>query len=147
MFGFGEQTGCSPHLRARRRRFAAALALLAGLTRSGTWVPVVAELLASSGELILICVVALAADPYDPVVQQLEFTIEPFVEGRPGPHVTAAVEAATAAGAEVEFGPFGSTCEVDDSRMPDIVAAITRAAFEHGATHVSLHVARVDDRP
>jgi hypothetical protein len=89
----------------------------------------------------------VAADPYDPLVQELEFTIEPFVEGHPGPHVTAAVDAATAAGAVVEFGPFGSSCRVDDSRMPDVVAAITRAAFENGATHVALHVARVRDRP
>jgi hypothetical protein len=78
-------------------------------------------------------------------VQQLEFTIEPFVEGRPGPHVTAAVEAATHAGADVEFGPFGSTCQVDDARMPDVVAAITRAAFANGATYVSLHVAQLRD--
>ena len=73
-------------------------------------------------------------------VQQLEFTVEPFVEGRPGPHVQAAVEAATAAGADVEFGPFGSTCRAAAEAMPDIVAAVTRAAFAHGATHVSLHV-------
>jgi hypothetical protein len=76
---------------------------------------------------------------------EVEFTVEPFVEGHPGPHVMAAVEAATAAGAEVEFGPFGSTCRIDDSRMPDVVAAITGAAFANGATHVALHVARVGD--
>ena len=63
----------------------------------------------------------------------------------PGPHVTAAVDAATAAGADVDFGPFGSTCRADDDAMPEIVAAITRAAFANGATHVSLHVARLPD--
>jgi uncharacterized protein YqgV (UPF0045/DUF77 family) len=78
-------------------------------------------------------------------VLEVEFTVEPFVEGQPGPHVTAAVDAATAAGAEVEFGPFGSTCQVDEDQMPDVVAAITRAAFDHGATHVALHVARAGD--
>jgi hypothetical protein len=77
-------------------------------------------------------------------VQQLEFTIEPFVEGQPGPHVTAALEAAAAAGVEVEFGPFGSTCTADDELMPDLVAAITRAAFANGATHVSVHLARLE---
>ena len=46
---------------------------------------------------------------YDPGVQLLEFTVEPFVEGAPGPHVTAAVAAADALGATVEFGPFGTT--------------------------------------
>ena len=71
---------------------------------------------------------------------ELEFTVEPFVEGRPGPHVQAAVEAATAAGAVVEFGPFSSTCRMDADRMPGVVAAVTRAAFAHGATHVSLLV-------
>ena len=30
------------------------------------------------------------------------------------------------------------------SRMPEIVAAISRAAFANGATHLSLHVARVE---
>jgi uncharacterized protein YqgV (UPF0045/DUF77 family) len=80
-------------------------------------------------------------------VQELEFTVEPFVEGRPGPHVTAAIQAATDAGVTVDVGPFGSTCRVDDGGMPGVLAAITRAAFAHGATHVSLHVARVEDPP
>ncbi len=78
-------------------------------------------------------------------MQELEFTVEPFVEGRPGPHVTAAVEAATAAGVEVDFGPFGSSLRADDDVMPGLVAEVARAAFANGATHVSLHLARVDD--
>lgn len=73
-------------------------------------------------------------------MQELEFTVEPFVEGQPGPHVRAAVDAATALGGTVEFGPFGSTCRAPADLMPDIVAAVTRAAFAHGATHISLHV-------
>jgi hypothetical protein len=77
-------------------------------------------------------------------VQELEFTVEPFVEGRPGVHVTAAIDAATGAGAAVDVGPFGSSCRAADEQMPDIVAAVTRAAFAHGATHVSMHVARVE---
>jgi hypothetical protein len=73
-------------------------------------------------------------------VQHLEFTIEPFVEGKPGRHVVAAVEAATDLGADVEFGPFGSSCTVDAALMPDIVAAVVLAAFSNGATHVNLDV-------
>lgn len=73
-------------------------------------------------------------------MQVLEFTIEPFVEGRPGPHVQAAVDAAQATGAEVEFGPFGSSCRASAELMPELVAAVTRAAFAHGATYVSLHI-------
>jgi uncharacterized protein YqgV (UPF0045/DUF77 family) len=78
-------------------------------------------------------------------MQELEFTVEPFVEGHPGPHVTAAVDAATAAGADVEFGPFGSSFQASDEAMPELVAAIARAAFAHGATHVWLHLVRVDE--
>lgn len=74
----------------------------------------------------------------------VEFTIEPFVEGRPGPHVTAAVAAAEARGAEVDVGPFGSSFTVDPAIVGDLVGAVTTAAFEHGATHVSVHIARDD---
>ena len=74
----------------------------------------------------------------------LEFTIDPFVEGHPGPHVTAAVTAAEALGVEVEFGPFGSSCTVDAGRAGDVVSAVVGAAFANGATHVSLHAARME---
>ena len=77
-------------------------------------------------------------------MQELEFTVEPFVEGQPGAHVAAAIQAATDAGADVEVGPFGSSCRAADADMPELVAAITRAAFANGATHLALHVARVD---
>lgn len=72
----------------------------------------------------------------------VEFTIEPFVEGRPGPHVTAAIAAATSSGAEVDVGPFGSSCTVDAAVVGDLVGSVTAAAFANGATHVSVHVAR-----
>jgi uncharacterized protein YqgV (UPF0045/DUF77 family) len=78
-------------------------------------------------------------------VHHLEFTIEPFVEGRPGPHVVAAVEAVHALGVSADFGPFGTSCRCESALMPEVVAAVTRAAFEHGASHLSLHIdARVD---
>jgi uncharacterized protein YqgV (UPF0045/DUF77 family) len=75
-------------------------------------------------------------------VAHVEFTIEPFVEGRPGPHVTAAIDAARAQGGEVDVGPFGSSCSVDLAAVGDLVRAVTDAAFDNGATHVSVHVAR-----
>ena len=62
-------------------------------------------------------------------VLELEFTIEPFVEGHPGPHVLAAVAAVEALGASVDFGPFGSTCRADAVTMPGVVAAIVAEAF------------------
>ena len=76
----------------------------------------------------------------------VEFIVEPFVDGHPGPHVTAAVDAATEAGAQVDFGPFGSTGRVDSESMPAVVAAITRAAFANGATHLTLTISAEDAR-
>jgi hypothetical protein len=73
-------------------------------------------------------------------VLTLEFTIEPFVAGHPGPHVLRAVAAAEALGVTVEFGPFGSSCSVTPERAGEVARAILDAAVAHGATHVSLHV-------
>lgn len=72
----------------------------------------------------------------------VEFTIEPFVEGRPGPHVTAAIAAAEARGLDVEVGPFGSSVVVDLAEVGSVMGAISDAAMANGATHVSVHVAR-----
>jgi uncharacterized protein YqgV (UPF0045/DUF77 family) len=77
-------------------------------------------------------------------VQRVEFTVEPFVEGQPGPHVTAPIEAVRARGFDVEFGPFGSECTTPTAETPAVVAAILEAAFANGATHVTIDVAGVD---
>ena len=73
----------------------------------------------------------------------VEFTIEPFVEGHPGRHVLAAVEAVEALGIEVEFGPFGSTCVIDESLASSVTSAIIATAYAHDATHVVLHTERI----
>lgn len=78
-------------------------------------------------------------------MQQLEFFIEPFMEGQPGPHVRAALDAVAAAGGEVDFGALSSTCVAGDAEMPGIVAALLAAAFEHGASNVRLSIERLDD--
>jgi len=75
-------------------------------------------------------------------VAYVEFTIEPFVEGRPGPHVTAAIEAVEAGGLDVEVGPFGSSVVVDLAEVGGVIGALTDAAMVNGASHVSVHVAR-----
>jgi len=75
----------------------------------------------------------------------LEFTIEPFVEGRPGPHVLSAIEAARAFGYEIEFGPFGSSCNVPAAHAGEVARAVLDAAFANGATHVSLHAERLPE--
>ncbi len=82
---------------------------------------------------------------YHRSVLLLEFTIEPFHEGNPGPHVTAAIEAVTALGVAVEFGPFGSSCTVTQAQLTEVSGVIVGQAFANGATHVSLHAERVSD--
>lgn len=72
----------------------------------------------------------------------VEFTVEPFVEGQPGPHVTQAVAAVESHGVKVDFGPFGSSFLVDVAVMPTVVADMMRAAYGNGATFVSVSVAR-----
>jgi uncharacterized protein YqgV (UPF0045/DUF77 family) len=74
----------------------------------------------------------------------VEFTIEPFVEGEPGPPVRAAVEAAQQSGLVVDFGPFGTTVSGDDGAVLDAIDGILRAATAAGATRVSLQLARPD---
>lgn len=71
-----------------------------------------------------------------------EFIVEPFVPGAPGPHVTAALDAARAAGATLEMGPFGTIVRGDDDTVLLAVDAAVRAATAGGATRVSVQVAR-----
>ena len=75
-------------------------------------------------------------------VLSLEFTIEPFVEGHPGPHVLQAVAAAESFGATVHFGPFGSSCVVPTAQAGEVARAVIEAAFANGATHVALAAER-----
>jgi uncharacterized protein YqgV (UPF0045/DUF77 family) len=73
---------------------------------------------------------------------RVEFTIEPFVEGQPGPHVTSAIRAVEARGVHVEMGPFGTSCSVPADAVAEVVGALTAAAVANGATHVSVHMER-----
>jgi uncharacterized protein YqgV (UPF0045/DUF77 family) len=73
---------------------------------------------------------------------RIEFTVEPFHDGAPGPHVHAAVEAAREVGLAVDFGPFGSLVEGDDQQVLAAADAVTRAAMAAGANRVSLQITR-----
>jgi uncharacterized protein YqgV (UPF0045/DUF77 family) len=70
----------------------------------------------------------------------VEFTIEPFVEGEPGHHVTAAIAAVEALGLTVDVGPFGSSFTCSATSVGDAVKAVLDAAYSHGATHVNVNV-------
>ncbi len=76
----------------------------------------------------------------------VEFTIEPFVAGDPGPHVRAAVAAAEGAGLAVDFGPFGTTVSGDDGAVLAAVGDVLQAAVAAGATRVSLQLVREGGR-
>jgi uncharacterized protein YqgV (UPF0045/DUF77 family) len=78
---------------------------------------------------------------------QLEFTVEPFVDGRPGPHVRAAIAAVEARGLDVDMGPFSTTAEAEDAVAIDAVAGLLASALEAGASRVSLQVSRVAEGP
>lgn len=78
-------------------------------------------------------------------MHRVEFTIEPFVEGRPGPHVTAAIDAARTLGHDVDVGPFGSGCVVPAIETADVVAAVVGAAMANGADHVNIDVQQVNE--
>ena len=74
----------------------------------------------------------------------LEFTIEPFVEGHPGPHVLQAVAAAEALGVDGRVRPVRQSCTVPTEQAAEVAKAVIAAAFAHGATHISLSADRVD---
>jgi hypothetical protein len=78
-------------------------------------------------------------------VHRVEFTVEPFVEGSPGRHVTEPLAALRALGIDVDFGPFGSGCVIATARAGEVVAAIVSAALSNGATHVNIDVAEFDE--
>jgi uncharacterized protein YqgV (UPF0045/DUF77 family) len=75
-------------------------------------------------------------------VLRAEFTIEPFVEGAPGPHVTAALEVAREASLPTDFGPFGTSFEGEDDRVLTAIDAIARKALALGATRLSIQLSR-----
>lgn len=75
---------------------------------------------------------------------EAEFTVEPFREGAPGPHVEAALVAARDAGFDPDFGPLGTTIRGDDRVIIDALDAVLRAAIANGATRVAVQLTRVD---
>jgi len=71
-----------------------------------------------------------------------EFTIEPFIDGTPGAHVLAALEAVRDVGLEPSIGPFGSSITGDLTAVSAAVARLLEAATAAGATRVSLQLTR-----
>lgn len=71
---------------------------------------------------------------------RIEFTVEPFVDGSPGPHVTAAVDAVESLALQPEIGPFGTSVEGSQSKIVEAVGALLHAAGDAGAARVSMQI-------
>lgn len=69
-----------------------------------------------------------------------EFLVEPFAEGTPGEHVTAAIEAFSGRGMEVDLGPFASVTAGEVDVIADAVADMIRNSMKAGATSIRIHV-------
>ena len=78
---------------------------------------------------------------------RVEFTIEPFVEGRPGRHVRAAINQARRLGLEPDVGPFATAIEGERGEVVPALAAIVDAAVGAGAVRVTMTVVRPDRQP
>lgn len=76
---------------------------------------------------------------------RVEFTVEPFRAGHPGPHVQAALTAVRRLGHDVEVGPFGNAVEVDRASAAGLIEALTAGALDHGATGLSLQVSAMEE--
>jgi len=71
----------------------------------------------------------------------LEFLVEPFVEGEPGAHVSAAINAMTSRDLEVELGAFASTTSGPLDVVGPAIGAMVIDAIRAGATTINLQVA------
>lgn len=69
-----------------------------------------------------------------------EFLIEPFVEGEPGEHVQAALDAFDRRGLTVELGPFASLAAGDIDAVAAAIADMVRESMAAGATSMRIHV-------
>jgi uncharacterized protein YqgV (UPF0045/DUF77 family) len=82
------------------------------------------------------------------VTVRIEFTIEPFEAGHPGPHVEAAIAAVRSVdGLEVEVGPFGTSIVGPTALAVSALQAATVAALTAGASRVSSQVEQQETRP
>ncbi|HUO45600.1 MAG TPA: helix-turn-helix domain-containing protein [Acidimicrobiia bacterium] len=77
---------------------------------------------------------------------RLEFFVEPFTEGRPGPHVAAAIDAIQAQGLQVEVGPFNSLVEGDPGALIAAAEVMLRGALLAGAGRITLQLS-IGDQP
>jgi uncharacterized protein YqgV (UPF0045/DUF77 family) len=71
---------------------------------------------------------------------RLEFTVEPFVPGHPGPHVRAAIDAVQARGLAVEIGPFSSVAGGEAAAIAAATHDLVAAAIAAGANRLAVQI-------
>lgn len=71
---------------------------------------------------------------------ELEFLVEPFKEGQPGKHVTAALEAVDASGLTVEMGAFATSGSGEVAVVAQAVHDLILAAMSEGANRLQIQV-------
>ena len=74
---------------------------------------------------------------------EIEFTVEPFTAGDPGPHVHSAIAAVRTAGFEPEIGPFGTSFQAEARDGAAVVGDVVAAAMAAGAQRVSVTVTAI----
>lgn len=75
-------------------------------------------------------------------IVHIEFFVEPFSEGSPGPHVEAAIAAFEDLGIATDVGPFATTASGDPEQLAQAVAVMIRDATRAGATRIALRLER-----
>ena len=81
------------------------------------------------------------AQQYSGSTASVEFLVEPFVEGHPGPHVNAAVRAFQGGTIEVEVGPFASVAHGNVEQLATAISRMIVDSLAEGATALRLSVA------
>lgn len=69
---------------------------------------------------------------------QVEYTIEPFVEGDVPERVTRTAAALEGLGLSVEIGVFGSSFMVPRDMVGRALQVLADTAYAHGATHLTI---------
>ncbi len=89
-----------------------------------------------------------AGKPGESGLCRLEFLVEPFSEGRPGPHVLGALESLRSRGIEVNQGPFGNTVAGDRQTVTAAMLTLIESAFERGASRLLMNLTQAgEDQP
>ncbi len=69
-----------------------------------------------------------------------EFTIQPFEEGNPGPHVVAAIAAARGAGFDPDVGPFGTSVTGGPDEVLQGLQQVVADSLAAGAGRISVQL-------